>query len=79
MSLFNIRFTRVHGCVGVRHPSSSVAIGIEEDRVEDIPFPDHMSGLPRGWRSSVRRVAMLRAVTEGKKGSSTSVGVEVEL
>ena len=68
MSLLNIRFTRVYGCVGVGHPSSSVVIGIEVDRVEDISFPDHISGPPSGWRSAVRRVAMLRAITEGQRG-----------
>jgi hypothetical protein len=68
VSLLNIRFTRVYGCVGVGHPSSSVVIGIEVDRVEDISFPDHISGPPSGWRSAVRRVAMLRAITEGQRG-----------
>ncbi len=68
MSLLNFRFTRVYGSVGVEQPSSSVVIGIEEDRVEDISFPDHISGPPRGWRSAVRRVAMLWAITEGQRG-----------
>ncbi len=68
VSLINIRFARVYGCVGVGHSSSSVMIGIEEDRVEDIPFPDHISGPPRGLRSAVRRVAILRAITEGQRG-----------
>jgi hypothetical protein len=34
MSLLNIRLTRVYGCVGVGHWSSSMVIGIEVDRVE---------------------------------------------
>jgi hypothetical protein len=58
----------VYGCVGVGYPSSSVVIGIEEDRVEDISCPDHISGPPRGWMSAVRRGAMLRAITEGQRG-----------
>ena len=66
--MFNIRFTRVYGFVCVGHPSSSVVIGIEEDKVEDISFPDHISGPPRGWRSAVRRLTMLRAITEGQRG-----------
>ena len=66
VSLLNIRFTRLYGCVGVGHPSSSVVIGIEEDRVKDISFPGHISGLPRGWRSAVRRVAILRAIRRGR-------------
>jgi hypothetical protein len=49
-------------------PPSSVVIGIEEDRVEDISFHDNISGPPRGRRSAVRRVAMLRAITEGQRG-----------
>ncbi len=61
--LRNIRFTHVYGCVGVGQPSSSVVVGIEEDRVEYNSLPDHISGPPRGWRSVVRRVAMLRANT----------------
>jgi hypothetical protein len=36
VSLLNVRFTRVCGCMGVGRPSSSVVIGIAEDRVEDI-------------------------------------------
>ena len=68
MSLRNLRLTRVYGCVDVGHSSSSVVIGIDVDRVEDISFPDHISGPPRGWRSAVRRVAMLRAITEGQRG-----------
>ena len=38
MSLFNIWFTRVYGCVGEGHPSSSVVIGIEEESEEDVIF-----------------------------------------
>jgi hypothetical protein len=67
-SLNNIRFTRVYGCVRVGQPSSSVVMGIEEVREEDISFPDHISGPSRGWRSAVRRVAMLRAITDGQSG-----------
>ena len=67
MSLLYIRFTRVYGCVGVG--AAVVICGeIKEDRVEDSSFPDHISGPPRGWRSAVRRVAMLRAITEGQRG-----------
>ena len=36
VSLLNIPLTRVYGCVGVGHSSSSVVIGIEVDRVEDL-------------------------------------------
>jgi hypothetical protein len=43
-------------------------MGIEEVREEDISFPEHISGPPRGWRSAVRRVAMLRAMTDGQSG-----------
>ena len=68
VSLSRILFTRVYGCVGVGQPSSSVVMGIEEVREEDISFPDHISGPPRGWRSAVRRVAMLRAMTDGHSG-----------
>jgi hypothetical protein len=68
MSLRNFRFARVYGCVGVGQPSSSVVMGIEEDIVEDCSLPDHVSGPPRGWRSAVRRVAMLRAITQGQRG-----------
>jgi hypothetical protein len=67
-SLRNIRFAHVYGCVGVGQQSSSVVTGIEEDIVEDILFPDHISGPSRGSRSAVRRVAMLRAITEGQRG-----------
>ncbi len=66
--LLSIRFTRMYGCVGMGHPFSSMVIGIEEDRVKDSSFPDHISGPPREWRSAVRRVAMLRAITEGQRG-----------
>ncbi len=34
-SLRNIQFAHVYGCVDVGQPSSSVAMGIEEDIVED--------------------------------------------
>ncbi len=68
VSLSRILFTCVYGCVGVGQLSSSVVIGIEEVREEDISFPDHISGPPRGWRSAVRRVAMLRAMTDGQIG-----------
>ncbi len=68
VSLRNIRFALVYGCVGVGQPSSSVVMGIEKDIVEDSSLPDHISGLPRGWRYAVRRVAMLRAITEGQRG-----------
>ena len=68
VSLSRILFTRVYGCVGVGQPSSSVVMGIEEVREEDISFPDHISGPPRGWRSAVRRVAILRAITDEQRG-----------
>ena len=48
VSLLNVWFTRVYGCVGVGQPSSSVVIGIEEGRMEDSSSPDHVSGPPRG-------------------------------
>jgi hypothetical protein len=66
--LLNIRFTRVHGCVDVGQPSSAVVIGIEVNRVEDSSFLDHISGPPRGWRSVVRGVALLRDIAEGQRG-----------
>ena len=68
VSLSKIRLTRVYGCVVVGHPSSSVVMGMEEISEEEISFPDHISGPPRGWRSAVRSVAMLRAITEGHMG-----------
>ena len=68
MSLLSIRFTGVYGCMGVGHPSSSVVIGIKEDSVEYISLSDHISGPPSGWRSAVRRVAMLRAIIDGQRG-----------
>jgi hypothetical protein len=68
VSLSRILFTRVYGCVGVGQPSSSVVMGVEEVREADISFPDHISGPPRGCRSAVRRVAMLRAMTDGQSG-----------
>ncbi len=42
VSLSRIMFTCVYGCVGVGQLSSSVVIGIEEVREEDISFPDHI-------------------------------------
>ncbi len=53
--------------MGGGQPSSSVVMGIEEDIVEDSSLLDHISGPSRGWRSAVRRVAMLRAITEIKR------------
>jgi hypothetical protein len=41
---------------------------IEEDIVEDSSLPYHIFGPPRGWRSVVRRVAMLRAIAEVERG-----------
>ncbi len=67
-SLRNIRFALVYGCVGVGQPSSSVVMGIEKDIEEDSSLPDHIFVPPRGWRSAVRRVAMLRAIAEGQRG-----------
>ena len=67
MSRSRIRFTLVYGCLGVGQPSSSVVIGIEEVRDREISFPDHISGPPRGWRSAVRRVAILRAIADGQR------------
>ncbi len=66
VSLINIRFALVYGCVGVGQPSSSVVMGIEADIVKDSSLPKHISFPPRVWRSAVRRVAMLRTITEGK-------------
>ena len=63
-----IRFTFVYGWLGVGQPSSSVVMGIVEVREKEISFPDHISGPPRGWRSAVRRVAILRAITDGQRG-----------
>ncbi len=68
VSLSRILFTCVYGCVGVGKLSSSVVIGVEDVREEDISFPGHISGPPRGRRSAVRRVAMLRAMTDGQIG-----------
>ncbi len=67
MSRSRIRFAPVYGCLGVRQPSSSVVMVIEEVRDRQISFPDHISGPPRGWRSAVRRVAILRAITDGQR------------
>jgi hypothetical protein len=36
VSLLNIQFTCVYGCVGVGQSSSYVVMGIEEDRMEDM-------------------------------------------
>ncbi len=63
-----IRFTFVYGWLGVGQPSSSVVMGIEEVREKDISLPDHISGPPRGWRSAVNGVAILRAITDGQRG-----------
>ena len=68
MSLSRIRFAPVYGCLGVGQPSSSVVMGIDEVMDREISFPDHISGPPRGWRSAVRRVAILRAITDGQIG-----------
>ncbi len=68
VSLSRIRITLVYGCLGVGQPSSSVVMGVEEVREEEVSFPGHISGPPRGWRSAVRRVAMLRAITDGQRG-----------
>ena len=68
VSLLSIRLTFVYGCLGVGQPSSYVEMGIEEDKVEDISLPDHISGPPMGWRSAVSRVAIFRAITEGQRG-----------
>ncbi len=68
MSQSIIRFALVYGCLGVGQPSSPVVIGIEEVRDREISFPDHISGPPRGWRSAARRVAILRAITDGQRG-----------
>ena len=68
VSLLSIRLAFVYGCLGVGQPSSSVEIGIEEDKVEDISLPDHISGPPRGWRSAVRRVAIFRAIIRRGRG-----------
>ncbi len=73
-SLRNILFAHVYGCVVVGQPSSSAVMGIEEDIVEDNSLPDHISGPPRGWRSAVRRAAMLRAITEGRRGLAPRAG-----
>ncbi len=61
-----MRFTRVYGCVGVGHPSSSTVMGIKEDRVDDSSFRDQILGPLRGWRSAVKRVATFRAIAEGQ-------------
>ena len=68
MSRSRIRFAPVYGCLGVGQPSSSVVMGIDEVRDREISFPDHISGPPRGWRSAVIRVAILRAITDGQIG-----------
>jgi len=68
VSLSKIQLTRVYGCVTVGQTSLSVIMGIEEVSEEEISFPDHISGPPSGWRSAVRSVAMLRAMTEEHRG-----------
>jgi hypothetical protein len=68
VSLSRIQFTLVYGCLGMRQPSSSVVMGIEEASEKEISFPDHISGPPRGWRSAVRRVAILQAISDGQRG-----------
>ena len=68
VSRSRIRFTFVYGWLGDGQPSSSVLMGIDAVRDREISFPDHISGPPRGWRSAVRRVAILRAITDGQIG-----------
>jgi len=51
----------VNCCVSKGHPSSSIWMGIREERLVD----SHISGPPEGWRSVVRRVAMFLATIEG--------------
>ncbi len=67
VSRSRIRFTLVYDCLGVGQPSSSAVMRIEEVREKEISFPDHFSGPPRGWRSAMRRVAILRAITDGQR------------
>ncbi len=74
--MLSIRFTRVYGCVGVGHPSSSVVIGIEEDRVKDNSVLDHISGPPRGVEVRGEEGGDVSGYYGGTEGSSTSVGVE---
>jgi hypothetical protein len=68
VSRSRIRFTFVYGWLGVGQPFSSVVMGIVEVREKEISFPDHISGPPRGWRSAVRRVAILRAIADRQRG-----------
>jgi hypothetical protein len=59
---------RGYGCMRMGQPSSSMVMGIDKDSVDDISFPGHISGPPRGCKPVVRRVALLRAMTEGQRG-----------
>ncbi len=79
VSLNSIRVTRVYGCVGVGQPSSTVVMGIDEVREEDISFPDHISGPPRGWRSAVGEEGGNVACDNGwAERSPFSVGLQGE-
>ena len=50
-------------------PFSSVWMGIRDERLDEIGFPDQISGPPKGWRSVVRIVAMFLAIVERHSGS----------
>ena len=41
-------------------------MAIREEREVAIWMPDQMSGLLVGWRSGMRRVAILMAITDGQ-------------
>jgi len=43
-------------------------MGIREKRLVEIWFPDHIFCPFEGWRSAVRRVAMVLATIEGHRG-----------
>jgi len=43
---------------------------IRERKLVEIWFPDQIYGPPEGWRSVVRRVAMLLATIEEHSGNS---------
>ncbi len=50
-------------------PSSSVVIGMALVSAIEIRFPDQISGPPRGCRSAVICVVMLRAMMRGQTGA----------
>ncbi len=52
------------------HIYSSLWIEILAEIEVKIWLPDQISSPPVGWRSAMRRVAMLRAITDRQRGKS---------